>query len=347
MQKKKQNAPVATGYQMQPQRQTGIVVKHREFVRAVVSQTAFTNRSDLVNPGFDSLFPWLSPQAEAWEKYRFRKLKFIYVPTCSTSTPGRVGMVFDYDPEDGEPLGERPFMNMFGAINFPPWQKSELNVDIKRLDSTIRERYTASVATGQDMTETFAGLFNYYVEGQSTEGISIGSLFVDYEIEMLIPEVKSGLTAPEPRGIVSYVPTASTVNSVIDQEYSVENWEVYVGGGFGLPDWNVTEKVFELPTGAWEIAVTLDSATTTTNSEADCDVTARIRFDGITEHSQLIKGRTNSIGLKGDQFSFTFLKVTVLPTSRMSVTLQCNAGGTYGNNTAVAIGCVIVFRRLT
>lgn len=46
------------------------------------------------------MFPWLAPLASGYEKYRFRKLSFLFRSTAATTSSGLVYTAIDYDPSD-------------------------------------------------------------------------------------------------------------------------------------------------------------------------------------------------------------------------------------------------------
>ena len=53
-----------------------------------------------VNPGNVNLFPWLSTISTCYERYRFHKLRYEYVPWIGTSATGAIQCSFDYDASD-------------------------------------------------------------------------------------------------------------------------------------------------------------------------------------------------------------------------------------------------------
>lgn len=91
----------------------GTVVRHKEMFLDPVSNNTFQHFQKPMNPALATSFPWLSKIAGAYETYRFRKLKFSYVPQCSTTSSGSFGMYFDYDPTDGFTTSMKQFTNMY------------------------------------------------------------------------------------------------------------------------------------------------------------------------------------------------------------------------------------------
>jgi hypothetical protein len=58
---------------------------------------------DVCNPGVPQSYPWLSGIAKQYSKFRWRALRYIYVPSCSTTTAGSVFFLVNYDYADAGP----------------------------------------------------------------------------------------------------------------------------------------------------------------------------------------------------------------------------------------------------
>lgn len=66
-------------------------------IASVVSNSQFVAQ---INPSTESVFPWLSQIAGAYEKYTVNSIGFEYVPSCSTLADGILYLAFDHDPSD-------------------------------------------------------------------------------------------------------------------------------------------------------------------------------------------------------------------------------------------------------
>jgi len=67
------------------------------------SNGAFSAGGDCANPGLSASYPWLSGIAKQYSKFRWHFLRYLYVPTCSTTTAGSVFFTWVYDYQDAGP----------------------------------------------------------------------------------------------------------------------------------------------------------------------------------------------------------------------------------------------------
>nr|UHS72187.1 MAG: putative capsid protein [Gammacarmovirus sp.] len=81
--------------------------------------------ADAVIPMIPSAFPWLSGAAVNYSKWQWEYLEVIYIPQCSTTTNGLVGMAFLYDPRDGPITSMSRLSSFSGSVLNPPWAGSE------------------------------------------------------------------------------------------------------------------------------------------------------------------------------------------------------------------------------
>lgn len=213
--KKKQaqvNAPAALGSVQRnkgPQismRNGRTVIKHRELLKRVTSATTFFSSSNRINPGIESTFDWLSGRAVGWEKYVFRKLSVEYVGRTGSATSGTVGLSFDYDTLDLDPVTEREFYANNGSVECAPWQRvaCAANRLIGR-ELFVRAGHTSTA--GMDLKTYDAGKVIVAVSDGASAGDSWGKVYIDYEIELLNPQ---GLPERSNTLVASFVNT--TIN---------------------------------------------------------------------------------------------------------------------------------------
>jgi hypothetical protein len=70
-----------------------------------------------ITPTNKYMFPWLAPMAAGYEKYRFKKLQFMFRSTAATTSSGLTYLAIDYDPGDA-PTNEitpRSMTQMYGC----------------------------------------------------------------------------------------------------------------------------------------------------------------------------------------------------------------------------------------
>lgn len=190
---------------------TDIVVSHEELFAIVEGHTLSfaggltTNSSNvhnyLINPTESSVFPWLSPIADRYEKYRVEALEFSYVPMVGTSTRGQVVLSLDYDPADEMSTEATMDTRMMltskpDSIALPAWQTGELRCAPQRLNR-VGERFVRNWAGEQEVSGPVSrtsdlgvlsvGLFNV---DESLEHVVYGDLRVRYRIRLMTPQLQ-------------------------------------------------------------------------------------------------------------------------------------------------------------
>jgi len=165
------------------------VVKHRELICSVGGSTEFEWSSYRLNPGISDAFAWLTQVALRFEKYRFRKLSFEYIPRCATTTAGSISMFVDYDVADAGPVSKQELMNSSGAVSTPPWMPAKLLCDRSSLSVT---RYVRPGTTISNTDARFYDLGMLYLAGDGGPGVAtvVGELYVEYEVELFIPQIE-------------------------------------------------------------------------------------------------------------------------------------------------------------
>jgi hypothetical protein len=76
-----------------------------------------------VQPGFNIPFQWLAPIANNYEKYRINSIQIEYKPSCATTTPGHVWIVYDPDVYDQPPSSMQEVLqykyHLYGSVFSP------------------------------------------------------------------------------------------------------------------------------------------------------------------------------------------------------------------------------------
>jgi hypothetical protein len=80
-----------------------LVVTNYERIGAVTGNGSFAATSARMNPGDSAIFPWLSSIALNYMKFRWKFLRFIYVPSTPSSTTGSAFVFLNYDYLDAAP----------------------------------------------------------------------------------------------------------------------------------------------------------------------------------------------------------------------------------------------------
>jgi len=163
-------------------------VRHREYIRDIEGNEGFFKTlSHPINPGVPVLFPWLSQVASRYEKYRFHSLKFDFETSAPTSTPGTVMLAVDYDASDNAPETKAQFLAFSGASRSAPWQDNSTLCSSDRLAAKRFVRVGAA-PSGSDIK--LYDLGNQLVGINSTGG-TLGELYVEYDVELLIPTAEN------------------------------------------------------------------------------------------------------------------------------------------------------------
>lgn len=262
-------------------------IKHRELVATISGSTDFTiQKSFALNPGLSTSFPWLSTQAQAWERYRFNKLRYCYYTRTGTSVPGSLLMAPDFDAADPAPISEAIASSYEYCEEDAPWKDICCNLPTKALMGDMKEKYIRSGALqpNQDVKTYDAGnLFVCTIDGT---GVGWGKLWVEYEVTLYNPQVPSG-------GFLATGTLRSTTNTSENSPFSTSA----SNGIFSLSASGQTVTVTNLQPGQEIILVC--------SCSAGADLTA---FDvtptaGLQLVTSLGKAITTSVGV----FSATYL----------------------------------------
>jgi hypothetical protein len=165
-----------------------------------------------INPGLDSTFTWLHFQSKMWEAYRYLKLQFRYVPSCSMTSSGTISMAFDYDCLDTAPTDITVMSNYatFKTTSIrAPMTLILSPAEMVRLFKSHAVRH-ASIGTNDRKTYDVGTL---YILTEGDELTQCGTMYVDYTVEFYQPTVPSdGLS----NFAFSSVELAKTVDLVSD-----------------------------------------------------------------------------------------------------------------------------------
>jgi hypothetical protein len=151
----------------------------------VSGSTAFAATSYVCQPALQTLFVWLQSIAGNFEKYRFRRLRFIFETENATSQAGSIIFSFDFDPLDAVPVSKQDVMSNRCSVRGAPWQEFALDVPVSDMQHDWYFTRSGSVPSGADQRLYDAG--NFLVCSQNASGAT-GEVYVEYEIELLTPQ---------------------------------------------------------------------------------------------------------------------------------------------------------------
>lgn len=183
-------------------------IKHREYIRDIVGSVAFANTQLSINPGLSSMFAWLAPIAAQFESYLFRKLVFDYETQKSASTSGSLMMAVDFDAADSAPVNKQQLMAYHNAVRSAVWQEACYQSDQADLKKFGVQRFVrgGALAANEDVKTYDIGNLNIATQGEA-DTTAIGELYVDYDVELITPQVNVDQAAINSASVASAAST--------------------------------------------------------------------------------------------------------------------------------------------
>lgn len=194
-------APAAVGRvrrQQAPQMQMAgngqsCVIRHREYIAELPGSTAFAVTTYVCQPALQAMFNWLGTMAGNWEKYRFRKLRFVYETESGSTQTGAVVLVFDPDVLDAAPASKQAALSYKFFTRSPAWQECALDIAVGELQRDWMYTRPGSVPSGADQKLYDVGNLHACVQGSSG---ATGELYVEYIVELISPQQAVSSTNP-------------------------------------------------------------------------------------------------------------------------------------------------------
>lgn len=176
---------------------SGMRVCHREYVQDVISSTAFQNITFDINPSNGTLFPWLQKLAQNFEQYSIKGMVFYYNTTSgdalssTNNALGVVGMATVTDPTDGPLASKRECEDYAGTVSKVPSCSFIAPVECKPTSQTVNRlyMYQGGVVTNEDKKFYSHGTLNLFTQGMQQAGVTVGELWVSYDIEFYTPKI--------------------------------------------------------------------------------------------------------------------------------------------------------------
>jgi len=181
------------------------VVRHRELIGTISGSTLWSVQPFILQPGLAGTFPWLAQIAASYEQYRFRKLTFRLMTSVGTGTDGNVYMIPDYDAGDAQPPSEALGMVNDKAKGGAPWSNWSLVLKSSDMHPKGQRNFTrhAGLASFSDIRTFDVGVL--FVCTIGTPSTAMCRLFVDYEVELHVPQYDTTTTSLAMAGGVSRV----------------------------------------------------------------------------------------------------------------------------------------------
>lgn len=163
-----------------------------EYIADVNGSVAFGATPYPVNPGLPQTFPWLSREAQLYEKYEVVQLQFYYKPEVSAfATNGQTGKImlsFDYDAADLAPATKIQVEDSDPHSDGMPYETVTLNLDPVECNGTVRGKYIrpGAVPANADIKTYDVGTVYVSTYGNAN-GSNIGELRVRGKIRLVKP----------------------------------------------------------------------------------------------------------------------------------------------------------------
>lgn len=179
------------------------------------------------NPACELLFPWLSGVAQRYERYRFNKLSFKFVPSQATTTPGRVYAAWDYDYDDMLPLSKTELMANYSVVDAPVWEPFSLTCNPTQLMRDQPFKYCSGYSRNNfvEPRTAYAG-FLLLATDTSTANCK-WDMFVEYDVIFDVPVLESFALVDTTGG------PADAVDNVTEHETTGHNFVRWVRDGLG------------------------------------------------------------------------------------------------------------------
>jgi hypothetical protein len=186
----------------------------------------FTNGGSVLNPGIPQNFPWLSAIAQNYQKFKWKFIRYIYVPQCPSTIPGSIYLEMHYDFLDNAATSLSQVTATESSVVGNAWFGGPLSTDLAfgqdvgprdaicmTIDcarfsepwyyvrasngATLNTVQLTGTATGGNGTLALAsaGTYDpssrpgtiYYGTNGITNGVLVGNLYVSYVVELSDP----------------------------------------------------------------------------------------------------------------------------------------------------------------
>jgi len=293
-------------------------ILHRELIATVSGNTTYGVTAYALNPGLSASFPWLSQVAGNYEQYSFKALRYHYVTRCSTTYTGSVLLSPEYDALDSPPTSEVFQAMMEGSKEDVPWRDQLISFSVPDMFPLGPRKFIRTgVVSGSDLKTYDVGQL-FVGRAGCTDTNTIGKLWVEYDIELYVPQNPGAGVITGGIGSSSAVVLHAVQNMTDGVGVAVAFDTVgYNGIGITLSGGNVT-----VPIGVYaiNISVTFSAATSLTTC------VGLLRLNSATTSPVYGTNSDFNSAIKGGQMSWSALIQTSASTDYFQV--LATIGGT-------------------
>lgn len=310
-------------------------VVHRELLTTVSGSVAYAVSKMPLNPGLHAYFPWLSIEALTYEMYLWNSLRFIYVPSCATTTTGVFGMAIDFDSSDAIPPSEQAFCSLMDSVQTAPYEPVVYRTNKINFDRQFPKKFIRHGDSYEGGIYAYdLGQFMFFVSGQADTSV-VGRIYAEYDITFMIPD----LATVEER---SYLIKLGWDCALLRAPVNTNNW-------FGTPPPQTTETLLvckygtipiyfpggntfqlsSIPVGSW-LSITMRMSGTTFVTNPSLTLVAGLTGVGVGTWDSYIglTGTTDMIFRNWYQVTSptlveaTFATMTLATITHMNLTIE-------------------------
>jgi hypothetical protein len=290
-----------------------------------------------INPANPRTFPWLSYIARLYDKYRFYKLRFIYVNSVSTQQEGNVMMSLDYDTLDAAPSNLVQASQLAKYKLTPIYYPADFSVPVSHPGNN-QWLYTfdlSATSNTVDLKTYNLGNFFLALDGVPQDGKDYGYLAVEYDVELLdknpitADSVFASLTydsaAPAAKRDRSNVDPADTMDLTIDWKPSANELKTNPLTITFSDDVKIGSQV--------RLAIYVSGVMFHSTSGSNLNLTYATPNvpEGVTILTQRTRSVTTGSGVGASPVTYLNLDITVPATRVVEITMKCGSNGFFDN----------------
>jgi hypothetical protein len=301
-------------------------VTHHELITSVSGSSSFSSARYESNPGISTTFPWLYALAQKYEKYRFRRLELVYIPSKAVvTTPGTVYLSVDYDPDDAAPSSEAAISTYETLASGRPFDEVRVRVDLARVQNAKMKVRSGPRAGSKLLYDPCSLLFGTV---DMADGSAVGKLYVDYEIELISPQ-----TAPaSPLPVAFSMWTLASAQTFTSTVAATMIFDEEIVNGLGVTN---TNGSFALPEGLFKVQL---NATFKDTSAEVLSAILQVYLDGSALSIPQTVHADDTVSA-GGSLCVSLLGYVSAPSGGATLTINCTLTGAAGTLTSYVHNC--------
>lgn len=236
---------------------TSVTVRHKEYLGEIITSPtsrAFKISTYPINPGVPQTFPWLSGIASAYTEYEFKGLVFHFQTTAGEYSGsgdvavGSLMMATKYRSTDRAFTTKLEMLNEFFSTSTKVADSCAHAIECAPSQTVLGSRYIRNSPTDVVGDEKFydLGEFNVATTGVNGSSITVGELWVTYEIVLRKPRlipfssvytahyIGAGVTAGDPIGTGTMTRQYDSIGLVISTSADTITFPSTIFGRFQI-----------------------------------------------------------------------------------------------------------------